>query len=84
MYTCLFEKVSDLESRSIRAVFYYLHKKYGNSISTYLSCFKIPLCKIESIEIYFLSIFLRLTWEFLGLDSEHDTNFFMLITEIEI
>jgi hypothetical protein len=37
-------------------MFYYLHEKYDNSISIYLSHFKIPLRKIESIEIYFLSL----------------------------
>jgi hypothetical protein len=31
MYTYLFEKVSDLESRLTRTVFYYLYEKYDNS-----------------------------------------------------
>jgi hypothetical protein len=31
---------------------------YDNSISTYLNCFKLPLRKIESIDIYSLSDFL--------------------------
>jgi Zn-dependent peptidase ImmA (M78 family) len=38
-------------------VFYYLHEKYDNSISTFLNRFEISLCKIESIEIYFFSLF---------------------------
>jgi hypothetical protein len=64
-------------------VFYCLHGKYDNSISTYLSRFKITLYKIESIEIYFfLSRFLQLAWEFLGLDSKCDTYFFILRTKI--
>jgi hypothetical protein len=42
----------------------------------------MSLCKIESIEIYFFSIFLRLTYEFLGLDNECDTDFFILRTQI--
>jgi hypothetical protein len=63
--------------------FYYLYEKYNNSISTNLIHFKIPLCKIESIEIYFfLYVLLRLTCKFLSLDSERDTKFFMLKTKI--
>jgi hypothetical protein len=57
MYACLFEKVLDLESRSIRTMcVYYLHEKYDNSILTYLGHLKIPLHKIESIEIYFFPL----------------------------
>jgi hypothetical protein len=58
MYNYLFKKFSDLEI--IYYMFYYFHKKYDNFISTYLSRFKIPLYKIESIEIYSLSGFLQL------------------------
>jgi hypothetical protein len=51
IYTCLFEKILDLESKiDYDYVFYYL---YDNSIPVGLSHFKIPLRKIESIEISF-------------------------------
>jgi hypothetical protein len=53
MHTYLFKKVYI----NYDYVFYYLHEKYDNSILTYLSRFKISLCKIESIEIYFFSLF---------------------------
>jgi hypothetical protein len=62
-------------------MFYYLHEKYDNSISMYLSRFKRSWYKIEGIE-FSPSDFLKLTWEFLSLDNKHDTNFFMLRTEI--
>jgi hypothetical protein len=57
MYIYLFEKASDLESDWLGIyIFYYLHEKYDNSISSDLSRFKITVRKIESIEIYFFSL----------------------------
>jgi hypothetical protein len=82
-YICLylFEKVLDLESISIRIVFYYLHEKYDNSISMNLTCFKRTLHKIEGIKKNYFDL-LGLTWKFLGFENKRDTNFFMLRTEI--
>jgi hypothetical protein len=72
----------NLESRSIRIMcFYYLYKKYDNSISIDLSHFKITLHKIESIKIYFLSGFL-INIGIFRLGSELNINFFMLRTKI--
>jgi hypothetical protein len=72
----------NLESRSIRIMcFYYLYKKYDNSISIDVRHFKITLRKIESIQIYFLAGFL-INMGIFRLGRELNINFFMLRTEI--